>query len=445
MNLVQYIPFYKRILRLAIPVVLSQIGQVTVSLVDNIMVGHAGTLELAASAFANNVFVIGMFFGMGITYGLTPLVGKAYGHNEPQQVVQWLKNGIATHLLAGTVLTLAMLGIYFLLPLMGQQPDILELAKPYYLMLCASYLPFMLFFSIKQFFEGIGNTRMAMNITLTSNVINVVLNYLLIFGKFGFPEMGLLGAGIGTFISRLAMPLMFIVIIHRMPQYRSVFAKAREQMISKKRIVSLLNIGLPIGFQIIVEVTTFSVGAVMMGWHGETPLAAHQVAIGLASFTYMISLGISQATTIRVSHQMGQRDFRSVRLAVFASTHLVLVFMSAMGLVFVLGNDYLPLIFSTDRAVIEIASTLLIVAAIFQVFDGLQVIMLSALRGLADVKIPMLIAFAAYMLVGLPVSYLFSFQLGAGPMGIWYGYLAGLGLAGILFFLRFRQNVSRRE
>lgn len=282
MNLVQYIPFYNRIIRLAIPVVLSQIGQVTVSLADNIMVGHAGTHELAASAFANNVFIIGMFFGMGITYGLTPLVGKAYGNSEPEKVVQWLKNGIFTHLIAASGLTLVMLGIYFTLPFMGQEPGLLQLAKPYYLLLCASYLPFMLFFSVKQFFEGIGNTKLAMHITLTSNVINVVLNYLLIFGKFGFPEMGLLGAGIGTFISRLAMPLMYMVFIFRMAKYRRIFINASAQPLSRKRIFSILNIGLPIGFQIIVEVTTFSVGAVMMGWHGETPLAAHQVAIGLA-------------------------------------------------------------------------------------------------------------------------------------------------------------------
>lgn len=444
MNLAHYIPFYNRIIRLAVPVVLSQIGQVTVSLVDNMMVGHAGTLDLAAAAFANNVFIIGMFFGMGITYGLTPLVGKAYGNNEPARVVQWLKNGIFTHVITGIVLTLVMLGIYFLLPYMGQETDILELAKPYYLLLCGSYLPFMLFFSIKQFFEGIGNTRIAMHITLISNVINVILNYLLIFGKFGFPELGLFGAGIGTLVSRLAMPLIFAGIIYWKPQYRSVFKKANAQVLSRKRIMSLLKIGVPIGLQIIVEVTTFSVGAVMMGWHGEIPLAAHQVAIGLASFTYMISLGISQATTIRVSHQLGQHDIKSLRMAVYASTHLVLLFMSVMGVVFIAARNLLPLIFTTDYAVIEIASTLLIVAAVFQVFDGLQVIMLSALRGLADVNVPMLIAFMAYMVVGLPVSYIFSFTLNAGPIGIWYGYLSGLGMAGIFFYFRFRKMASEK-
>jgi MATE family multidrug resistance protein len=238
------------------------------------------------------------------------------------------------------------------------------------------------------------------------------------------------------------MPVMFLYFILKNSQYRRIFSKAHNQVLSRKRILSVLRIGLPIGFQIIVEVTTFSIGAVMMGWHGETPLAAHQIAIGLASFTYMISLGVSQATTIRVSHQLGRNDYKSLRMAVIASSHLVLVFMSLMGVIFIITRNYMPMIFTTDAEVIALASRLLIVGAVFQVFDGLQVIMLSALRGMADVKIPMLIAFAAYMLIGIPVSYLFSFEFDIGPVGIWYGYLAGLGLAGVLFFFRFRRNMS---
>jgi multidrug resistance protein, MATE family len=443
-NFASYIPFYKRILRLAVPVVMSQIGQVTVSLVDNMMVGHVGTSELAASAFANNVFLVGMFFGMGITYGLTPLVGKAFGNNQPVQVMQWLKNGIFTHLAAAFLLSGIMFGIYFLLPFLGQTSDVLELALPYYLLLCASYIPFMLFFSVKQFFEGIGNTKMAMQITLASNAVNIIVNYLLIFGKFGFPEMGLMGAGIGTLVSRIIMPLMFFIIIMKKPALKIYFTKAHAQPFSKKRIVSLLKIGVPIGFQIIVEMLTFSVGAVMMGWLGEIPLAAHQVAIGLASASYMVSLGISQATTIRVSHQLGQNDLKSLKMAVYASTHLVLLFMMAMGLIFVLAKDYLPLVFTTDPQVVAVASGLLVVAAIFQVFDGLQVIMLSTLRGMTDVKIPMFIAFAAYMIIGLPSSYVLTFKLNVGPIGIWYGFLVGLGIAGVLFFFRFKHNLKEK-
>ncbi len=444
MNLAQYIPFYRRNLRLAIPIVLSQIGQVTVSLVDNMMVGHVGTAELAASAFANNVFIIGMFFGMGITYGLTPLVGKAFGNSKQEEVVQWLKNGVFTHVVSSIALSVIMFGVYFLLPFMGQTDDVLELARPYYLLLCASCLPFMLFFSVKQFFEGIGNTQMAMQITLIANAINIAVNYVLIFGKLGFPEMGLIGAGIGTLISRLIMPLLFVIYILRIPKFRLYFSVAHVQPFSKSRIVSLLKIGIPIGLQIIVEVLTFSIGAIMMGWLGETPLAAHQVAIGLASFTYMISLGISQATTIRVSHQLGRKDYKSLKMAAFASTHLVIIFMTVMGLIFIIARDYLPLVFTKDPDVVIIASQLLVVAAVFQVFDGLQVIMLSTLRGMADVKIPMLMAFAAYMLVGIPTSYGFTFLLNAGPIGIWFGYLVGLGSAGIFFFFRFKHNISKK-
>lgn len=441
MKLAGYFPYYKRNLQLALPVVLSQIGQVTVMLVDNMMVGHVGTTELAASSFANNVFMVGMYFGMGITYGLTPQVGNAFGNRKLRVVAEWLKNGIFTHFVAAVFLTFLMFALYFILPFMGQPENVLKAAKPYYVLLCASYFPFMMFFSVKQFFEGIGNTKIAMQITLISNIINVVVNYILIFGKFGFPELGLIGAGIGTFLSRLVMPLLFVYFIVRNSRFKRYFILARIQPLVKQKVVSVLKIGIPIGFQIIVEVVTFGTGAIMMGWLGETPLAAHQVAIGLAAFTYMISLGISQATTIRVSHQMGVKDYTALQNAAFASTHLVLVFMMIMGVIFITLRHELPLLFTQDDDVILIASKLLVVAAIFQLFDGLQVIMLSTLRGMADVKIPMFFAFLAYLVIGIPTSYIFSFLLNVGPQGIWYGYLVGLGTAGILFYFRFKFNL----
>lgn len=426
------------------PVVISQIGQVSVSLIDNMMVGHVGTSELAAASFANSVFMIGMFFGMGITFGITPLIGSAFSSGKTSEVVIWLKNGIFTHLVAAVGLFLIMTGVYFLLPLMGQTEIVTELARPYYLILCVSYIPFMLFFSVKQFLEGIGNTKIAMYITITANAINVLFNYLLIYGKFGFPELGLNGAGFGTLISRVAMPVLFFAYIMNTQAVKRYFILAYHELFNFQKIISLLKIGIPIAFQIIVEVIAFSLGAIMMGWLGEVPLAAHQVAIGLASFTYMISLGISQANTIRVSHQMGVKDYKALKRAAFASTHLVLIFMSSMGLVFVFARNVLPFLFTVDSQVIKIASGLLIIAAVFQVFDGLQVVMLSTLRGMADVKLPMFIAFFAYLFIGIPTSYVFSFILKLGPQGIWYGYLAGLGVAGILFYLRFQHNLKKR-
>lgn len=444
MKLADYIPFYKRNLHLAFPVVISQLGQVSVSLVDNMMVGHVGTTELAASSFANNVFMLGMFFGMGITFGITPLVGNAFGNGKINEVVVWLKNGIFTHFAAALGLSLIMFAVYFLLPLMGQPDAVTDLAKPYYLLLCISYLPFMLFFSVKQFLEGIGNTKIAMHITIAANIINIVFNYLLIYGKFGFPEMGLNGAGVGTLISRVAMPILFFVYIVKTPGLKRYFVMAHNELFNRQKIISLLKIGVPIAFQIIVEGIAFSIGAIMMGWLGEVPLAAHQVAIGLASFTYMISLGVSQANTIRVSHQMGVKDYKALKMAAFASTQLVLMFMSLMGVIFVFARNVLPFLFTTDPEVIKIASGLLIIAAIFQVFDGLQVVMLSTLRGMADVRLPMFIAFFAYLFLGIPTSYFLAFKLLLGPQGIWYGYLLGLGTAAILFYLRFQYNLKKR-
>ena len=261
------------------PVVLSQVGQVSVHLVDNMMVGHVGTPELAAAAFANNVFMIGMYFGMGVTYGLTPLIGNAYSKGAFKKVAGLLKNGMFTHIAAAIGLTFIMFASYLVLPLLGQPPEVLELAKPYYLLLCMSYFPFMFFFSFKQIFEGIGNTKMAMHITLISNVINVLVNYVLIFGKLGFPEMGLVGAGVGTLVSRLFMPLMFVVYIYNKPRFKRYFILAHKQLFDFKKVISILKIGIAIGFQIIVEVIAFGIGAIMMGWLGEIELAAHQVAL----------------------------------------------------------------------------------------------------------------------------------------------------------------------
>jgi MATE family multidrug resistance protein len=434
---------YRRTLVLAFPVILSQLGQVTVNLVDTIMIGHVGTTELAAASFANNVFLFGMLFRMGITIGMTPVVGEAYGQGQTRELVKWLKNGLVSHMGTAVLITLFLLSFYFLLPYMGQTDQVVEQAGPYYLLLCASYLPFLLFFSVKQFMEGVGNTKYAMQITITSNVVNVVINYLLIYGKLGFPELGLIGAGIGTLVARLIMPLMWLVYFEFQANLKKYMREARMQKLEWHRVKRLFAMGVPIAFQIIIEVSAFAIGAIMMGWMGETELAGHQVAIGLASATFMICVGISQATTIRISHQVGLKAVDSIRSVAFASTHLVLLFMTITGLVFIVARNYLPYLFTTDPAVLEVAAVLLIVAGFFQVFDGLQVIMLSVLRGMSDVHVPMYLALFAYVFIALPTSYLLAFTFGLGPEGIWYGYLVGLAVAGLSFFFRFKRVLGK--
>ena len=440
-----YFPIYKKNLQLAIPVILSQVGQVTVSLVDNMMVGHAGTTELAAASFSNSIFIVGMLMGMGTTMGLTPLVGKYYRNKDENQVGSYLKNGLFIHSLIALVLMGVMTGVAFLLERMGQPREVSDIAFPYFLVLVASMFPLLVFYSFKQFLEGLGNTKMAMVITLSSNIVNVIFNYLLIYGKFGFPELGLLGAGIATFIARLIMPFMIFGFMWYHKSFVQLSRIAHQAKIELSKVKELLNIGFPIGIQIVIEVLTFSVGAVMMGWIGKEQLAAHQVALGMASFTYMISLGIGAATTIHVSHEFGVNNIALIRRLFVAALHLVVIFMSGMGILFVIFRFQLPVLFTEDPAVIGIAAGLLIIAALFQVFDGIQVTLLSTLRGLSDVRMPMFLAFLSYSVIGLPISYACAFWLGLGSIGIWIGFLFGLASAAVLFGFRLKKILNYLE
>lgn len=441
MYLKSFFPVYKKILRLAGPVILSQVGQVSVSLADNMMVGHAGTTELAAASFANSIFIIGMVMGMGITMGLTPLVGRSFSKKENERVASYLKNGFLLYTLIALGIVAIMVGVSLFLGQMGQPVEVAEMALPYFLVLVASMFPLLLFFTGKQFLEGIGNTKKAMQITLISNAVNILLNYLLIYGKLGFPELGLMGAGWATLISRLIMPLMLLRSFTYVPQLKTYLKQAIASPVEKKKLKDLFNIGLPIGTQIVIEVLTFAIGAVMMGWIGKEQLAAHQIAIGMASFTYMISLGIGTATTIHVSHEHGVHNYDLIRKMVKASLHLVVFFMSSMGVLFVIFREAVPWLFTQDPAVIDIAAQLLIVAALFQVFDGTQVCLLSVLRGMSDVKSPMILAFLSYTVIGLPVSYGCAFWFNFGALGVWFGFLFGLIAAALFFAIRIQNQL----
>lgn len=417
-------------------------GQVTVNLADNMMVGHVGTTELAAASFAINVFHVGMLFGLGITMGITPLVGQSFNSKKPGAVGGWLKNGLLIHSLASILLCLLMALVVFFMHRMGQRKEVVEAAIPYFLIQVASLFPMLLFFSIKQFFEGVGNTKIAMIITIFANLVNVGLNYLLIYGKLGFPAMGLNGAGYATLISRLIMPLLFLLIILNRPYLRVYFDAARKAALDWVKIRRMTSIGLSIGMQMVIEILAFSIGAIMLGWISKESLAGHQIAIGMAGMTYMISFGLASGTTIRVSHAFGDRHRDELKHAVFASLHIVIAFMSVMGLLFVLLRNQVPLLFTNDPEVIKVAAGLLIVGSVFQISDGIQVVLLGALRGMADVRIPLLIAFFSYLVVSLPISYLFAFVLNFGYWGVWMGFVFGLSTAAILFGLRLKYQLK---
>ena len=443
MNFFDYIPVYRKNLTLAIPVIFSQLGQVTVNLADNMMVGHVGTTELAAASFAINVFHIGMLFGLGITLGLTPLVGQSFSARNKRNTASWFKNGVLVYFAASIVLSIFMSVLVLFMNRMGQSDEVVQKAIPYYLIQVSSLVPLMLFFSVKQFFEGIGNTKIAMVITIGANLLNIGLNYVLIYGEMGFPALGLNGAGYATLISRIIMPIVFVLIILKQKDFKGYLTDALHSGFEKLKIRRIISIGLPIGLQMVIEILAFSLGAIMLGWISKESLAGHQVAISMASMTYMISFGLASGTTIRVSHAFGEHDLKEVKHAVFASLHMVIAFMSLMGILFVLLRNQVPLLFTSDPAVIKVAAGLLIVGAFFQIFDGIQVVLLGALRGIADVRIPMFMAFFSYIVVSLPISYLLAFVFNFGYSGVWIGFIFGLSTAAILFGLRLRNQIRK--
>lgn len=439
MGLTAYRGFYYRNLMLAFPVMMSQAGQVIVQQVDNIMVGAVGTTELAASSFANSVFIIGMTLGMGFTFGLTPLVGHAWATGNHRQAGALFRNSMITNMVGGVLLVILLYGVSFFMDNMGQPVAVAKLAIPYYRMLVLSLLPFLLFFTFKQFSEGLGNTKVAMYITLFVNVVNVVLNYLLIFGHWGFPALGLNGAGVSTLIARILMPIIFFGFYLQNDRFRRYLIWFRYAKTQTLMIREIISVGWPIGIQMLLEVTAFAMSCVMAGWIGEVPLAAHQIALGLSSVAYMIVSGIGSGTTIRVSHQYSAGNFYEMRMAANASIHLVLAFMTLTAVSFFSFRFFLPTLYTNNPEVIQLAGSLIVFAGIFQLFDGLQVVLLGALRGLADVKRPMIYCFFAYFVVNMPVSYFFAFVLDWGTPGIWVGFVLGLGLAAKFFYYRLKK------
>jgi len=434
---------YKRNFLLAYPVMLSQLGQVLVGVADSLMVGRLGPEPLAAASLALVIFYVIMVFGLGVSYGLTPLIAAADGEGNTRKIIDIFSNGLVINTLLGIVLALLIFLCTPVLYHLNQPAEVVELAIPYLQIITASMIPFMLFQTFRQFAEGLGDTRRAMYITISANALNIVLNYLLIYGKLGFPELGLNGAGWATMISRIIQALAmgaFAFYAARFRIYRAAFSLAHY---SYKVVKRILSVGVPTGLQFIFEVSAFGCAAIMMGWLGTTALAAHQIAINLASISYMMATGIAAAASIRVGNQIGRNDFVVMKEVGYACFVMVAIFMGVAAVLFILFKNQFPLLYVDDRQVVEIASQLLIVAAFFQISDGVQVVGMGALRGMEDVKIPALIAAASYWVLGLPSGYFLAFVLDWGPNGIWMGLFIGLTVAAILLFWRFKVQAQK--
>src|SRR5690554_690409 len=434
---------YKANMRIAAPVMIGQLGHTMVSVADSVMVGQLGTFELAAVALGNSLFAIFMVFGVGITVGITPLVARADGiHNRPPQGVL-LRHAFWINLIASIILFGGITAITSSLSLLGQDPEVITLATPYLVILSSSIIPLMVFMTFKQFAEGLSDTRTAMVIIVTSNLVNVFLNYVLIYGKFGFEALGMVGAGWATLISRFLMVIAMWVYVRKAKRFKAYNLRIRLTRFRKKVSLRLLNIGVPTGLQYIFEVSAFSLAAIFAGMINATALAAHQIAINIASVSYMAVTGLGSAATVRIGNQVGRRDPRNLKLAASTIFKLGVGWMGLAGLAILIFKEQLAGFYSTDPVVLALAGKMLIVVVIFQLSDGIQAVALGALRGFTDVKIPTLITFTAYWLFTLPLAYYLSQYTSLKAMGIWYALAAGLTVSAILLMSRFRNLLTR--
>lgn len=436
-----YRSYYGANLRLAVPVIISQVGQYSVQIVDTVMVGHLGeAVPLAAISFAYALSWPILFLGTGVAMGLTPLVGKSYARGDRTCSASLFKNS----LLLGTAMSVVLISLLgLMIPLMGymgQDPEILPIARGYMWYQLASALPMMLFASCKQFLEGIGNTAHTMVIAIIGNVLNIVLNGALIYGWWIFPEMGAVGAGASTFIARVVMVLLFARLMFANADYRDYLRQFRKVGITLFRIRRLLNVGFPIAMQLFIEMAALSLMAVVIGLFGAVPQAAHQIAVNLPSLSFMVVTGLSAATTIRVSQDYGLRLYPSMRRAMNASLHMITAFtVCASLLVFLFGRQIAGL-FTDEPAVIDIATHLLHFGCIFMVIDGFQGVILGALRGLTEVKRPMYYAIFTYTCISAPVGYICGFVWDMGAAGTWVAFTTGLAVLSCLYYRLFRKR-----
>tara|TARA_Y100000815_G_scaffold275638_1_gene315515 strand:- start:474 stop:1766 length:1293 start_codon:yes stop_codon:yes gene_type:complete len=418
---------------------LGQLGHVMVALADNIMVGRLGAAPLAAVSLGNSLVFIAMSLGIGFSFAITPLIAETDGAKNVSLGRNYFQHGIIMCTINGIFLFVALLLAKPILYHMDQPPEVVELAIPYMEVIAFSLVPLMVFQAFKQFADGLSNTRFAMYATIGANVVNVLFNYLLIYGIWVFPKMGLVGAGYGTLISRIFMVLLLVYILRHRTKFKPYFEFKYFKNLRLDVFKRLFSLGFPTAMQMFFEVALFTSCIFLSGILGTNAQAANQIAINLASMTFMIATGFGVTATIRIGNQKGMQDYPNLRRIAFSLFLQVFLIMVVFAVGFVLLKDFLPTFYIDNNEVVLIASQLLIIAAIFQLSDGLQVVILGTLRGLQDVTVPMVICFIAYWLVGFPVAWYFGKEEVMGSQGIWLGLFAGLSTAALLLFIRFNQ------
>lgn len=434
---------HKALAKLGIPIVIGQVGMVVLGFADTLMIARHSTHGLAAASFVNNMFILAIVFSTGFAYGLTPVIGSLWGKGETQSVGGVVKNSLFINTLLALAISLFMVLLYFNIHRLGQPEELYPLMRPYFLILLFS-IPFLTWFNtFKQFADGIGDTQISMWILLSGNLLNIVGNYLLIYGKFGFPELGLEGAGIATLASRIYMALLFAAIFFFAKRYKSFAAGFKQSKINRKESKHLTKLGVPIGLQMGMETAAFALSTVMVGWLGTMQLAAHQVMLTVSQLCFMIYYGMGAAVAVRISYFHGQKDKVGINRSATACFHLILIMAFASVVPIVWVRNELGIWFTGSEEVALMVATLVIPLVLYQFGDGMQCNYANALRGITDVNPVMIIAFIAYFLISLPAGYLFGFVLEGGLFGIWMAFPFGLTAAGIMYYIRFRQQMKK--
>ena len=420
---------------------IGQLGIIILSFADTMMVGRCGTAELAAASFVNNMFNLVIVFSTGFSYGLTPVVGNHYGRGECSSVGRMLKNGLAVNAVAALGLMLLMSVLYFNIHRLGQPAELLPLMRPYYIVLLISLLFVLLFNAFKQFADGITDTVTPMFVLLGGNVLNIFLNWVLIYGKLRAPAMGLLGAGVATLTARVAMLLCFVLVFFTAKRYRPYVQGFRESHVNREDFVLLNKMGMPVGLQMGMETASFSLSTIMVGWLGTVALAAHQVMLTVGQLGFMMYYGMAAAVAVKVSNYHGQNDMAAVRTTASVGFRIILVMAAMVSVPLLMFRSSIGFLFTDGPEVAAMVASLVIPFVVYQFGDGLQCNYSNVLRGISDVKMVSIYAFIAYFLISLPSAYLFGFVFDWGLTGIWLSFPLGLTTAGLLFYLRFRRSV----
>lgn len=416
---------------------LGQLGHIMVAFADNIMVGRLGAAPLAAVSLGNSLVFIALSIGIGFSFAITPLIAEADGAADTKTGRNYFHHGIVLCAINGVMLFLLLLFVKPVLYYLDQPVEVVVLAIPYMEIVAFSLIPLMIFQAFKQFADGLSNTRYAMYATILANVVNVVFNYLLIYGEFGFPRLELEGAAYGTLISRFFMLWLLYYILSRKEKFKPYFIWTRRKAFKWSIFKRILDLGFPTAMQMLFEVTLFTSCIFLSGILGTNAQAANQIALNLASMTFMIAVGLGVTGTIRVANQKGRHNYHNMRRIAISLFLQVFLIEAVFGLGFILLKDILPIVYIDNVEVLMLASQLLVIAALFQLSDGLQVVILGALRGLQDVRIPTFICFVSYWLIGFPVAWYFGKAENMASQGIWLGLLAGLSASALLLYIRF--------